>query len=514
MNRVLTSLNRFDGRGLAGGVCMLFLPLAPLVILASGNPMGPVTVGVAVLAALGLLAWRWRGLLADLVLATALIGQAMLATAQFEGHVWQTDTHVLFFALLAIVAAIGRIRALVWACALTAAHLMIVGTLAPNLVWPDAAQDTEAARGVLHLAVLLLETAVLGLAMFQRRMVRRQAQQATARLEAERAIAADAQKEAEAAKRAVQEVIEQVRVALARLAGRDMTCSIDKKLPGGYEIMREDFNTTVETLREAFLGADALAKGFTADAQALAHDLMATSGRSDADVQRFAEMTAATTRLLEILARTTDQTKEAAQAAGQARASAERGGLVTSEAIEAMRGIEGSSREISQIVDLIDDVSFQTNLLALNAGVEAARAGQAGKGFAVVAAEVRQLAKSTSEAAGGIKTLIARSSDQVTKGADLVDAVGQRLSEIQAQISTASTLTDGILARNDEQAEELNSLHQKVAEAGQEVSAAKDHHQSLSARSRKMTIASKKLSCDIEAFTFTEEDLRRGMSQA
>ena len=63
------------------------------------------------------------------------------------------------------------------------------------------------------------------------------------------------------------------------------------------------------------------------------------------------------------------------------------------ETVAAMEAIQGSSRQINQIIGVIDEIAFQTNLLALNAGVEAARAGEAGKGFAVVAQEVRELAQ-------------------------------------------------------------------------------------------------------------------------
>ena len=107
-----------------------------------------------------------------------------------------------------------------------------------------------------------------------------------------------------------------------------------------------------------------------------------------------------------------------------AKANAEQSGHVMQQAVEAMSGIERSSREITQITGVIDEIAFQTNLLALNAGVEAARAGDAGRGFAVVASEVRALAQRSADAAKQIKELISTSRVHVEQGVEFVAQTG------------------------------------------------------------------------------------------
>ncbi|WP_246594339.1 methyl-accepting chemotaxis protein [Mameliella sediminis] len=513
MNTLFSQLWRMDGRVIAVVVSVLVVPLAWLVILSSGQVPGMLIHVLPVAAILAALSTRGGHVLGGYGIATMLILQAVVVTAEFSGHPWQTDTHLIFFAVLAVVSTLGSVPVLAWACGLTAVHLFGVGTVWPALVWPVGEGGSILLRGLLHLAVVLLEGGVLATSMIQRKKARERLAQTNARLETERRMAADAQAEAEASNIVAQEVIAQVRVALTRLSGRDMTCRIDQPFPEAYEIMREDFNTTVETLRDSFLSANALAGSFTTDAQGLAQDMIALSGQSGNQVDRLAEMTTAATQLLQAFEATVQEAKQAASAAGQARASAERIGTVTTQAITAMRGIEDSSREISQIVDLIDDVAFQTNLLALNAGVEAARAGPSGKGFAVVAAEVRHLAQSTSEAAAGIRSLITRSSEQVTTGAELVDAVGNSLDEIMERIARTSEMTDAIATRNADQAGAMTGLHNQIQQADGETRRVSERSRQLASTSRRMTIASKKLSCDIEAFTFTEEDLMRGMAE-
>lgn len=152
---------------------------------------------------------------------------------------------------------------------------------------------------------------------------------------------------------------------------------------------------------------------------------------------------------------------------GSAKTGAEKSGMVVKNAISAMEKIEDSSRQISQIISVIDDIAFQTNLLALNAGVEAARAGDAGKGFAVVAQEVRELAQRSANAAKEIKTLIETSSTHVGAGVSLVNETGTALGEIESQVGKINDLVQSIVTGAREQSTALIEINTAINQMDQ-----------------------------------------------
>ena len=159
-----------------------------------------------------------------------------------------------------------------------------------------------------------------------------------------------------------------------------------------------------------------------------------------------------------------DSARQANQLAQSASTVAIRGGEVVAQVVDTMKGINESSRKISDIISVIDGIAFQTNILALNAAVEAARAGEQGRGFAVVASEVRSLAGRSAEAAKEIKILIGASVDRVEHGTALVDQAGTTMTEVVGSIKRVTDIMGEISAASSEQSTGVTQVGQAITQ--------------------------------------------------
>jgi len=211
------------------------------------------------------------------------------------------------------------------------------------------------------------------------------------------------------------------------------------------ESMRVSLSDVVANVRR---GSESVATASAEIAQGN-HDL---SSRTEQQASAL-EQTAASMEELGSNVRTNaDASRQANQLAANASSVAAAGGDVVGQVVETMKGINESSRKISDIISVIDGIAFQTNILALNAAVEAARAGEQGRGFAVVASEVRALAGRSAEAAKEIKQLINASVERVEQGTTLVDKAGTTMSEVVTSIRRVTDIMGEISSASSEQA--------------------------------------------------------------
>jgi methyl-accepting chemotaxis protein len=376
------------------------------------------------------------------------------------------NTIIIMIASGAAAIAVGLALAIWIANTKVAAPLVRLGERMRALAQGDLAVEVEGqARGD--------EVGVMAKAVqvFKDNALRSRALEAEAveqRGHAEKARAAGEQDRARAAEEQAV-VVGSVAEGLAKLSAGVLTYRIDRAFTPSYEKLRADFNDAIGQLQETLKVVAANTTGITSGTDEIAQASDDLSRRTEQQAASLEQTAAALDQITATVKKTALSAREASEAIGAARTDAVHSGEVVSDAVQAMGQIEQSSKQISQIIGVIDEIAFQTNLLALNAGVEAARAGEAGRGFAVVASEVRALAQRSAEAAKEIKTLISASSQQVGRGVDLVGETGQALQSIVAKVAEIDLLVTEIAASAQEQASGLTEVNVAVNQMDQVV---------------------------------------------
>ena len=265
--------------------------------------------------------------------------------------------------------------------------------------------------------------------------------------------------------------IELTSAAVDRLSHGDLTTRLGPEVDGFFAPVREAFNRTVDKLGSTLGTIGNVIETMEGSITRIAGGGRDLSSRAEAQASSLEQTSATMEEMAASIKTNAESALDATGSATEATDRADRGGAVVTNAIHAMQEIETSSEKISDIIRVIDSISFQTNLLALNAAVEAARAGDAGKGFAVVASEVRTLAQRSADAAKDIANLIQESASNVEKGAGLVRSAGESLEEIKQSVDSVASRVG-----------EISMASQEQASGVQEISVALNHMDEMTQR--------------------------------
>ena len=235
-------------------------------------------------------------------------------------------------------------------------------------------------------------------------------------------------------------------IAQGNLATRITLAPHDStSLLAGMDEMRQSLSGIVNQVRES-------SESISAGASGVAEGSTDLSQRTEQQAASLQQTAASMEQIGQAIRQNADTVRVTNQQATTASEIAAKGGEAIENIVRTMDEISQSSRKISEIIAVIDGITFQTNILALNAAVEAARAGEQGRGFAVVAGEVRSLAQRSASAAKEIKALIMDSIERVDNGTALVNHAGATIGELVRQSHHVAGMIDeiGVTTREQE----------------------------------------------------------------
>ncbi|HOJ49438.1 MAG TPA: methyl-accepting chemotaxis protein [Spirochaetota bacterium] len=246
--------------------------------------------------------------------------------------------------------------------------------------------------------------------------------------------------------------INDITKAVEKTRTGEITKISDSKIPKGkIGFFIKNINLLISKLEEIILQLMYVLKNIFTSMEKINDGNKKLSERTQKQASSLEEVGTAVEELTATAKNNVNNMENAKKLAQDTKLSAEEGGEIVYEAVSKINELEKNSRDIKDIIGVIEEIAFQTNLLALNASVEAARAGEEGKGFAVVASEIRKLAKKTSGFAKQINQIITNTTSNISSTTILVNNSGIALQKIIDNITELTNFIEELTAAFEEE---------------------------------------------------------------
>lgn len=309
------------------------------------------------------------------------------------------------------------------------------------------------------------------------------------------------------------QAIAEIKNSIISLSNGDLTTRIENDLGKEFGVLGDAMNDLQDDLNVMISEIRAASDNVFDASSRLTQGSNELSKRTESQAASLEETASAMEELTSTVNQNATSAQEATKLSTNAMNKASAGGDVVNNAIDAMDAIEKSSKKISDIISVIDEIAFQTNLLALNAAVEAARAGEQGRGFAVVASEVRNLAQRSASAAKEIKGLISESVEAVNQGSKLVDNTGQTFSQLVEAVKDVVTIISDISTASTEQATGISEVSRTISQMDAMTQQNSSLVEQTTSSSQAMEEQAKGLQEQVASFTIKNQDTNLSKSR-
>ena len=305
--------------------------------------------------------------------------------------------------------------------------------------------------------------------------------------------------------------VNEITAILVAISKGDFTVPVDRSRIESYRPIKEALINILTSVNSSLWAISAASERVQTNTTKVANSAAILAQATTQQAASVEEINSSIENVKDKIRNTAKVAISANKKAQQSTDSAQTGTASMNEMVSSIESIKATSGNISNIIKVIDGISFQTNLLALNASVEAARAGEHGKGFSVVAEEVRNLATRSQEATKNTELEIATTLQEVDDGIKVAGSTSESLAQIVQHVKEVSELISQIADMSNDQAEAIDHIYNGINAISEAVRTNTDTSQEVATVSHELDVQTDIMQESIAVFNLRQPREPRGV---